>query len=209
MKKLLLLAFIGLGLCTQTIKAEIPDLSDWVPANTKLPEADRDLGRAAAVILLAKKGTDFTLGGKTYKVIFEEYGRQIFDDIIMAPIAHGQIPTIEALRNGTIELSRNGTMYRLTDLDSYEEAEFTIRTQEQLDASLKASVLDFSNMHGTVIRIRNSAHQEWADKAIRLIVNTTEDENPGINALKGSAYAAYLNRKTQTPEIVELIRSQQ
>ena len=199
MKKLLLLAFIGLGLCTQTIKAEIPDLSDWVPANTKLPEADRDLGRAAAVILLAKKGTDFTLGGKTYKVIFEEYGRQVFDDI-MAPITHGQRPTIEALRNGTIELQRAGTHYTLFDTD-YQLAQFTITTQEQRDAAFKASVLSNLNRVHTINQIKTSTNLEKVDKAMRFIIGD------GIDLIKRQAYVAYLSRDTQTPEIVELINS--
>ena len=83
MTKLFILALIGLGLSTQAIKADIPDLSDWVPADTALSETDQALDRAAQVILWANKGLKFRAvpRGTTYHVQFDD-NREGFDSTI-------------------------------------------------------------------------------------------------------------------------------
>ncbi len=218
MKKLLILALIGLGLSTQAIKAEVPDLSDWVPANITLPEADRDLGRAAKVILWAKRGTKFRAvsRGAFYHIQFERKRKRTTFDKITAGIK-GLNATIEALRNGTIELWREGSFhYVLFENNSGEFAEFRILTKEQIEEidkekervnnRFKTSIIRFSKRADFSEAMETHPDQGWADQAIRFIVEYQRN-NIDYNIIARNAYAAYLSRDVQTPEIVELINS--
>ena len=134
MKKVLILAFIGLGFLTQTTQAfHTTDLSDIYKENGSLSEEKRPAARAAALILTVNQNKTFNSLGKAFQITFENDDKAAFD-AVLDTCGAGINKLAEALRTNEVSLLRAGTHFLFLDAEM-NAAYFQVGTEEQLEAA--------------------------------------------------------------------------
>ncbi len=133
MKKILILAFIGLGFLTQTTQAVTPDLSDLgYSGDHKIACGCSHIIRAAA----SEGSVPATLkNGTTYQIKISAEELEQLKAIKDEPALHSfkNATLTSALKEGTLSLLRSGTHFLAISHSSMVAASFRLVTEEELE----------------------------------------------------------------------------